>query len=117
MLIEKLDSLNQLISEYDAVGQDCIICIQDNKSGLNVSNFIVKHPVELLRNLNEISKSCRLPVSDMDIIFVGFLFQNLQIFSLKEDEKVLLSPYIYFKKPEEVSVKAGSEDSTTPVKS
>lgn len=115
MLIEKLVDLNQIISDNHAVSQDCIICIQDNKSGLNVSNFIVKHPVELLRNLNEISKSCRLPVSDMDIIFVGFLFQNLALLSL--EEKTLLSPYIYFKKPNEVSVDVGSDDSVPPTDS
>lgn len=115
MLIEKLDDLNQIISDNHAISQDCIICIQDNKSGLNVSNFIVKHPVELMRNLNEISKTCRLPISDMDIIFVGFLFQNLTLISL--EEKTLLSPYIYFKRPDEVSVDVGSDGSTPPVES
>lgn len=116
MLIEKIEKLNEIIGSEIDKGKKCILVIEDNKTHIQVQEVIVNHPIEYIRNLNEISKALRLPVSDMDIILVGFLGKGYTLSEIS-DPVPEISPYIYFNKPEEVSVNVGSVDFTPPVES
>lgn len=115
MLIENLEELNNLIQPKISNGYKCIIVIDDNKSNITVHSGIVNHPLDFIRNLNEFSKQVRLPVSDMTILLVGYIGKN---FGLYETEDFIeISPYVYFKKPDEVNVSVGSDDSVPPTES
>lgn len=112
MLIEKLEELNCLISDDIKQGKNCVLAVFDNKSDIVIQYVIVKHPLDFIRNLNEISKNLRLPVSDMDINLIGFVSSDCKLSEV--EDIVEISPYVYFKKPEDVDVSVGSD---TPVPS
>lgn len=113
----------QLISEYEELrlryglsdDDECIIRLYDNKSRVFLQSIIISHPISFLRNLPDFSKNLNLPVSDLEIILVGFL-SPFGDFS-KISENIIVSPYLYFKKPDDVSVNVGSDGSTPPVES
>lgn len=115
MLLETLEQLNQFIGPEIENGKRCILVIEDNKSHIQVQQVIVNHPLDYIRNLNEISKGLRLPVSDMDIILVGYLGKGYSLHELETIPEI--SPYVYFKKPDEVIVDVGSDDSVPPTES
>lgn len=111
MLVEKLEVLNSMIGDDLKKGKHCVLAVFDNKSDVVIQYVIVKHPLDFIRNLNEISKNLRLPVSDMDINLIGFVSPEC---NLSEVEDIIeISPYVYFKKPEETTIDVGS-DATVP---
>lgn len=115
MKIEKIEELNLLIRQKINQGQNCILAIKDNKSDITIQSVIVKHPIDFLRNLNEYSNNLRIPVSDMSLLLVGYISS---CFNLEEvDDIVEISPYVYFKRPEEVNINVGSDDSNPSVES
>lgn len=112
MLIEEIGNLNELIAGYVDSGCQCILSLEDNKSNIIVQHVVVKHPLDFIRNLNDFSKNLRLPVSDLNIILSGFITKTL---TFKEaDDFIIISPYVYFKKPDEVNIEVGSDASVPP---
>lgn len=99
------------LSEHD----ECILRLYDNKSHVHLQSIIVSHPVTFLRNLPDFAKNLNIPISDLEIILVGFISPSGDFSKLPEEN--IISPYLYFKKPDEVSVNVGSDDSTPPVES
>lgn len=115
MLIEKIEELNLLIGDKINKGKNCIIAIKDNKSDITIQYVIVKHPLDFIRNLNDFSKNLHIPASDMSILLIGFVGQEL---SLEEVDDIMeISPFVYFKKPEETIINVGSDDSSPSVES
>lgn len=113
--MEKIESLGQLQSFYSTVvaENDCILVIYDNKSQIPLQTIVVHHPLDYIRNLNEVSKNLRLPVLDIDIKCIGYIDKDFNLFKL--EDTYLISPYVYFNKPEDVSIDVGSNSSTPPV--
>lgn len=112
MLIETLEQLNDLINPMVANGDQCIISLEDNKSNIILQHVVVKHPLDFIRNLNDFSKNLRLPVSDLNILLIGFISSD---FSLHKAVDInTISPYVYFKKPEETNIEVGSDASVPP---
>lgn len=109
------------ISEYEELrfrfglsdDDECIIRLYDNKSRVFLQSIIVSHPVSFLRNLPDFAKNLNIPISDLEICLVGFI-SPFGDFS-KITDNIIISPYLYFKKPEDVSVNVGSGSSTPPV--
>lgn len=100
--IETLKDLDIFLNEYPSSSdKECILRIYDNKSDVLLQTIVVKHPVIFIRGIQEFCKSTNLPVSDISVRLVGFISEE---FNLGEIEEVIeISPYVYFKKPEEVS--------------
>lgn len=113
----------ELVSEYEELrfqfglsGDDeCIIRLYDNKSRVFLQSIIVSHPITFLRNLPDFAKNLNIPISDLEICLIGFI-SPFGDFS-KITDNIIISPYLYFKKPDEVSVNVGSDGSTPPVES
>lgn len=112
MLIEELGKLNELIAGHVDNGYQCILSLRDNKSNIILQHVVVKHPLDFIRNLNDFSKNLRLPISDLNILLTGYISSTLTLHEV--DDVVTISPFVYFKKPEEVTVEAGSGASVPP---
>lgn len=97
--VEKFEDLNNLIKSQASENDECIIRVYDNKSNVLLQSIIVKHPVIFIRGLQEFCKSVNLPVSDVSICLIGFVSVDSNLFAI--DDIVEISPYVYFKKPEE----------------
>lgn len=108
-IIEKLDDLNSLIqSQSKSSGSSCILVCFDNKSNVKLQSLIVEHPVSFIRNLPQFSKDFNIPVSDVSIQLVGFISPSCGLREI--DDIVEISPYIYFKKPDDVNVETSKEN-------
>lgn len=103
--IEKLEDLDIFLNEYPVSSdKECILRIYDNKSDVLLQTIVVKHPVIFIRGIQEFCKNLNIPVSDVSVQLVGFISD---VFSLGEiEEPIEISPYVYFKKPEETVVSA-----------
>lgn len=98
--IENLQDLNNLINQYITSKDECILRIYDNKSDTLLQTVVVKHPIIFIRGIQEFCKSANLPVSDISVNLVGFIYQESNLREISDI--VELSPYVYFTKPEEV---------------
>lgn len=100
-IIENLKELNEILRVSNNGGdEECILRIFDNKSDVLLQTVCVKHPVSFIRNLPDFAKNCNIPVSDISIQLIGYISHCC---NLSEVEDIVeISPYVYFKKPEEV---------------
>lgn len=101
-IIETNEDLVQLLDEFNCANSECILRLYDNKSDVLLQTIVVKHPIIFIRGLQEFCKAASLPVSDVSIKFIGMIDRNSCIFEVPEI--VEISPYVYFKKPEEANV-------------
>lgn len=99
--IENLDSLNELLQCSSSGDDECVLRIYDNKSNILLQSVVVKHPIIFVRGIQDFCKSCNLPVSDVSIQLVGFISHLSELTSI--DEICEISPYVYFKKPDDVN--------------
>lgn len=114
--IQTLEDFNFIKSQNQFSDSDeCILRLYDNKSNILLQTIVVSHPISFLRNLPDVSKQLHIPISDIDIILIGFI--NLCNGLIEIPDRPIISPYLYFKKPDDVSVNVGSADSTPPVES
>lgn len=95
--IEDLKSLNDVLVGYGE--EECILRIYDNKSDILLQTVVVKHPVIFIRGIQDFCKSVSLPVSDISVQLIGFVSKECNLFNI--DDICEISPYVYFKKPEE----------------
>lgn len=101
--IETLKDLNEFL-KFDESGCDyeCVLRVYDNKSDVLLQTVVVKHPVLFIRGLQEFCKSVSLPVSDVSVHLIGYISLRNNFFEV--DDICEISPFIYFKKPEETVV-------------
>lgn len=99
--IETLKELNDFL-KFDESGCDyeCVLRVYDNKSDVLLQTVVVKHPIIFIRGLQEFCKSVSLPVSDVSVHLVGYI--SLRNNLLEVNDICEISPFIYFKKPEEI---------------
>lgn len=102
-IIERNEDLVQLLDDFNCSNSECILRVYDSKSDICINTIVVKHPILFIRTIQDFCKSASLPVSDVSVRFVGKIDQNSCLQEIPEI--VEISPYVYFKKPEE----AGSE--------
>lgn len=98
-LIEKNEDLVQLLEEFNCANGECVLRLYDNKSDILLQTIVVKHPVVFIRGIQDFCKNVSLPVADLSIRFVGMIDRNSCLFEIPEI--VEISPYVYFKRPEE----------------
>lgn len=111
----------ELTSEYEELrycyglsdDDECIIRLYDNKSNVHLQSIIISHPIALLRNLPDFSKNLNIPISDLEINLIGFIAPSGDFSKIPDN--IVISPYLYYKKPDEVSVNVGSDTSIPPV--
>lgn len=112
--IENLEDFNVVKVQYQFKDNDeCILRLFDNKSDILLQTIVVNHPVSFMRNLPEISQSLKIPVSDVEIKLIGFVSDVNGLIEVKDCP--VISPYIYFKRPDELSVNVASDGSNPPV--
>lgn len=93
---------------YDLLGSNdkYVIVYRDGKSGALIYQGIYDSPIVAIRDLNTIVPQVKIPVSDIVIQLV--LAYNPSDFKKKPvqfSDIVVLSPYLYFKKPDEIENK------------
>lgn len=98
-IIEKNEDLVQFLEDFNCANGECILRIYDNKSDVLLQTVVVKHPVLFIRGIQDFSKSVSMPISDLSIRMIGMVDKNSCLFEVPEIAEI--SPFVYFKKPEE----------------
>lgn len=100
--IETNEDLVQFLADFECDNGECILRVYDNKSDVLLQTVVVKHPVVFIRGIQEFCKTISIPVSDISVRFIGMIDCNSLLYEVPEICEI--SPYVYFKKPEETQV-------------
>ena len=99
---------------YGIVGSNdkFVIVYRDNKSGALIYQGIYDSPIVALRDLNTIVPQIKIPLQDIAIqLVLCFNPSDLKKKPMQFTDIVLLSPYMYFKKKDDVeNIDSDSKD-------
>lgn len=84
-----------------SVNDKYVIVYRDNKSGALIYQGIYDSPIVALRDLNTIIPQIKIPLQDIAVqLVLCFNPSDMKKKPLQFTDLVLLSPYMYFKKPD-----------------